>query len=254
MKAALSTTLTFASLLFPFAFFEVHHRGHLGELPHLRPVDAPLFAARDLVEEDAPELLALAAQHELLGEGPGRVDEAEAGVCDDAYAFQGHQRAYDVGEVRGQAERVLVHHLREVVGQLLEVHVAELQVQVVAEEPLDDGAHAPRVYAGLEEVQVYQVLREPFGVAADDVEEGVYHLRLQARRDAADHAEVEEREVARVHHEQVAGVRVCVEEAVFQKLLQVRAHEQAVDLDGRDAPRLQAFQIRHLRAAYELHR
>src|SRR5215211_3091664 len=57
--------------------FEVGLCGELGELPHLRPVDAPLVAPRELVEEDAAELLALALEHELLGVGPGRLEEAE---------------------------------------------------------------------------------------------------------------------------------------------------------------------------------
>src|SRR3954471_20908366 len=105
MKAALSPILTFNFSLL-LAVVQIHLRGHLRELPHLRPVDAPLFAARELVEEEPPELLALAAEHELFGEGLGRVEETEAGVCDDAYAFQSHQRAYDVCEVRRQAERV----------------------------------------------------------------------------------------------------------------------------------------------------
>src|SRR3954471_24818913 len=103
------------------------------------------------------------------------------------------------------------------------------------EETLDDGTDALGVYAGLEEVKINQVLREPLSVSADDVKEGVDHLRLQGGRDAADHAEVEEGHVPGLHHQQVPRVRVGVEEAVFQKLLQVGAHQQAIDLDRRDA-------------------
>ena len=68
------------------------------------------------------------------------------------------------------------------------------------------------------------------------------------------HAEVEEGHAAVVRQEDVAGVRVGVEEPVDDDLVQVRAEELvgqrgAVDVDGR-----QRIEVRDLAALHELHR
>ncbi len=87
--------------------------------------------------------------------------------------------------------------------------------------------------AGFEEIELDQVLRDAGRILADDVEKRIDHLRLQLRRDAADHAEIEKCEPTVVHHEQIAGMRIGVKKAVFEQLLQIGFDQQPVDLSRR---------------------
>ncbi len=76
------------------------------------------------------------------------------------------------------------------------------------------------------------------------MKEGVDHLRLQLRRDAAHHAKVKKREVAGIHHQQISRMRIGVKEPVFQQLLQISANQQPVDFYCRDAARTQRLRGR----------
>src|SRR2546430_11677062 len=132
------------------SLFQVHLSSHLRQLPHLAPFDAAFgVASHDLVEDQFAKELALASEHELFSVGLGRVEEAELRVGDDADAFERHQGADDVGEVGGQTERILVHHVCQIISQLLEVHFAELEIEVMLKESFDDGAHLFRINVGL---------------------------------------------------------------------------------------------------------
>ena len=55
-------------------------------------------------------------------------------------------------------------------------------------------------------------------------------------------------------HQQIAGMRIGVEEAIFQQLLQISANQQAVNFDCRNAARAQPFDVGDLRATNELER
>ena len=52
---------------------------------------------------------------------------------------------HDVRKIRRQAKRIIVHHVREVVGQLLEIDVLEFQIEMKLEHlfdhRLDDARH-----------------------------------------------------------------------------------------------------------------
>ena len=82
---------------------QIHIGGHLGEFPNLRPFDpgCSVLAAGELVEDQIAEVLPFPAQHELFRIGLSCFKEAEAGIGNDADAFERHQRSHDVGEVCG---------------------------------------------------------------------------------------------------------------------------------------------------------
>src|ERR1700752_2471014 len=86
------------------------------------------------------------------------------------------------------------------------------------------------------------------------MEERVDHLCLQLRTDPPNHTEVEERKMPAVHYQQVSRVRVGVEKTVIQQLLEIRADQQTVNFDWRNAIRSQAFEVNHLRATNEIER
>src|SRR5262249_34407985 len=66
-----------------------------------------------------------------------------------------------------------------------------------------------------------KVIYEPAILALDHMQESVHQTLLERRRNATDHSEVEESYPAVRHDAQVTGMRVCVEEAVFEQLPQV---------------------------------
>src|SRR4029079_10576743 len=102
-----------------------------------------------------------------------------------------------------QPERILVHHFRQIVSQLFEVHFAEFQVQIMREQTLDHGPDRLRIDTRFQEVEIDDVLGQAVHVATDYVKERIDHLRLKFRIDPSDHTEVEEREMTAVHDEQV---------------------------------------------------
>src|SRR5205085_10927929 len=115
--------------------------------------------------------------------------------------------------------------------QLLEIHVAQLQAQIAVNQALDDRLEARLLFGRqLDEAEPHHVVNQAGDVALDDVEEGVDQLRLQLDRQAPHHAEVEERQPPVGHDAQVARVRVGMEEAVFEQLLQVSPGQQLDDL------------------------
>ena len=65
--------------------------------------------------------------------------------------------------------------------------------------------------------------------------------------------EVQEDDLRPRADEQVAGMRVGVEEAVAQDLLRVRLHEHSRNVAGIDAGRCQGFAVGDLDAVHELH-
>ncbi len=60
--------------------------------------------------------------------------------------------------------------------------------------------------------------------------------------------------MATIHHEQISRVRISVEEAVFEELLEIRANQHPVDLHGRYAIRAQSFKVNYFRAANKIER
>src|ERR1041385_21976 len=80
---------------------QIHLGSHLRELPNSRPRNSAVavLASGQLVEDQLPEHLALASQHELSRKWLRSLKEIEAGIGDHADAFECHQRAHDVSEI-----------------------------------------------------------------------------------------------------------------------------------------------------------
>jgi hypothetical protein len=66
------------------------------------------------------------------------------------------------------------------------------------------------------------------------VEKCVNHFRLQLRRDAPDHSEIEKRESSVRHHQKISRMRVGVKKSVFEKLFQISANQQTIDFFRRN--------------------
>src|SRR5262245_23169656 len=231
-----------------------HPDRDLRQLPHLVPLDFVILAVDQLLDQQVAELTALALEHELFGVRLGDVEEAEVRVERQADAFERHDRAHHIGEIRRDRERVFVDHVGQLVGQFPEADFAQLQVQVIREELFDHEAYGVPVHIFRQEVEVDHVLSQPLHVAFDDVEEGVDHQTLHPRRDAPDHPEIEEGQPPVIHHSQVPRMRIGMEEAVFEKLFEVSPRNQLDHFRRVDAALGQCFQVQNFGPLYELHR
>src|SRR5215510_1214337 len=111
---------------------------HLRKLPNFLPFDVALLASNHLVRDQAPQVAAFSDEHEPLRIRPSDLEEAKVRIDLRADALERHDRANDVSEARGNPERELVDHVREVEDQLSEIHVAQPQTQITVEQVLDD--------------------------------------------------------------------------------------------------------------------
>jgi hypothetical protein len=99
--------------------------------------------------------------------------------------------------------------------------------------------------------------RKVGGLVAAAVAEREHHLEqllLHARRDARDHAQVEQRDLLVGREEHVAGVRIGVEEAVDEDLLEIRAEELVGDRRPVDLEQRHRADVGDLPAVDEIHR
>src|SRR6266496_687223 len=181
---------------------QIHFRSHLREFPDLAPFDpaVAVLAPRQLVDNELAKVFAFPSQHELFRERLSSLEKAELRIGDNANAFERHQGTHNIREVCRQAERIFVHHFREIIGQLFEIHFAEFEIQVVLKQPFDYRPYSLRIDSRFQEIQVDNVLSQTMHVFANYMKEGINHLRLQLRHDATDHAEIEERQMATVHY------------------------------------------------------
>jgi hypothetical protein len=88
---------------------------------------------------------------------------------------------------------------------------------------------------------------------ADYVKERTCELGLKLHGKPSDHPEIEEGQSAIRHHSQIAGMRVGVEEAVFEQLLQVGAREKPHHFRRVVAGSRELLDVGHLEPIYELH-
>ena len=130
---------------------EIHVRRHLGQLPNLAPLNpvTAVLTAGELVEDQLAKQASLTLEHKLFCIGLRGFEEAKLRIGDDTDSFQSHQRPHNVREIRRQTEGIFIHHLSEVVSQLFEVHLTQLQIQIVFEESLYDGTNCFRIDARL---------------------------------------------------------------------------------------------------------
>src|SRR5215510_3174622 len=161
-----------------------HPDRDLRQFPHLVPLDFVILAVDQLLNQQVAELTALAFEHELFGVRLGHVEEAEVRVERQADAFERHDRAHHVGEIRRDRERVFVDHVGQLVGQFPEADFPQLKVQVIREEFFDHETYGVPVYITRQEVEVDHVLSQAFHVAFEYVEEGVDHQALHMLCDA----------------------------------------------------------------------
>ena len=205
----------------------------------------------DLLGRDVQDLLAGDALEDHVAEHRHTLrDEAAAGGESAGDALGLHQRLDRERQVRVQPQTMHAEHLEPLVGDLAEgrgltlAHVAAHPAHEVPPVPLlvhlagDGDAHAAqrrRHALGAALLRDHHELRQP---------QALLHVQL------AHHAEVDEGEHAGVEvHEQVAGVRVGVEEPVDRELLDERAQRVAGDdlpvepsrLDGLDVADLDAL-------------
>src|SRR5262249_13040684 len=118
-----------------------------------------------------------------------------------------------------------VDHFGEIVSQLLEVHFAQFEIQIVGKETLHHRPHSFRIDSWFQEVQIDDVLTQPLHVTTDHVKERIDHLRLQFRIDPPDHPEVKERQMTAIHYEQIPRMRIRMKETVFEQLLEITANQ-----------------------------
>src|SRR5262245_18022524 len=230
-----------------------HFDRDLRQLPHLVPLDFLILAVNQLLDQHVAELTAFAFEHEFLGVRFGHIKEAEIRVERQADAFESHDRAHHVCEIRRDRERIFVNHIGQLVGQLSEADFAQFQVQIIREELFDHHSYGVTVNCLGEEVEVDHVLSQPFHIALDDVEEGVNHQALHLRRDAPDHPEIEEGQSPVVHQPQIPRMRIGVEKSVFEELLEIGPRNQ-LDYGRRIYAAFgQRLYVQDLGSFYELH-
>ena len=176
-----------------------------------------------------------------------------------AQAAQEAEHAADHHDLRRQLdERVLLQHRHDLVVGLrdrVDVDIARI-----------GGGAQDVARIGVAERHVALLL---IGLGAEaDAAEGIAHLLVIGREDRVDQdpelaaellrqllrlAEVQEHDLRPGPHQQIAGVRVRVEEAVAQDLLRVRLHQHPRHLAAIDACRCQPFAVGDLDAFHELH-
>src|SRR5258705_2380121 len=175
-----------------------------------------ILAARQLIEDQLAKHFSLASQHELFRVRLRSFKKTEFRIGDDADALERHQRAHDVGEVCRQTEWILINHFGKIISQLFKLDLTEFEIQINFKEFFDNRPHSLGINAGLEEVEIDNVLSQAMHVAGDHVKEGVNHLRLQFGSDATDHAKVEECKMSGIQHQQISGMRIGMEKTIFQ--------------------------------------
>src|SRR5215213_3828022 len=122
---------------------------------------------------------AFAPEHELLGVGAGHLEEIEARVHLRADPFKRHDGSNYVSEARGDLERELINDIREVKHQLLELDLPDFKTEIPVEQHLYCGAESGFFFGReLDEAHPDHIAHEAVNVTLDDVEEGIYKLRL----------------------------------------------------------------------------
>ena len=99
-----------------------------------------------------------------------------------------------------------------------------------------------------------QLLGQPLGVELHGAQARAQQVMLREVAHASDHAEVHERDPTAGLDEEVARMRVGVEEAELQQLAQERTHRRLGDATPRDARAVQRREMRDLDALDALER
>ena len=166
-----------------------------------------------------------------------------------------HAEAADHRDVvRRQRERVLVHDVAEAVDDVLEVELGDRRVEHVRQRLAERRGDRRDVLGGRDEAHPLVQLGQRAEVAVDEVDDGLDDRVALRRREEGHHPKVDVREAAVGPHEQVAHVRVGVEEAALQHLPQRALHERVDDVAPLEAVLAQRRAVSQPEAIDPLHR
>ena len=127
----------------------------------------------------------------------------------------------------GQPEPDVARYPSDLEHGLAHLHVPQLGVLVTPHQIGDSAGELRLVEAGPDLAHLQREGHRVVALALADREEQLEEVLLQAGSDPPDHPQVEQSDLPGVGHEHVAGMRIGVEEAVHQDLLEVRAKELA---------------------------
>ena len=218
-----------------------HHRQQLGPgslaLNNRQQTLQPLHPQAALgVEQHLQQLLAhlggVAGQQPPGHVGIGHLQDPEGGIQPHRQPLLAHHRADDQGEARRHPEGVVVHQLREAVGDRLEVEVAHVFADGSTQHLVEGGDDLLEIGAGVEEAQGHEIVGQGAEIAVDQVHHRPGEGEAVGVADRIHHAEIH---VAHMAHgagaarqgEQVAGVGIGVEVAELQQLAQAGNHAGA---------------------------
>ena len=174
----------------------------------------------------------LSPEEEITRIRPRHFHEIEARVHLNADAFKRHQSAHNETEGAGRCNRIFINYISQLVGELFEVHLSEVQIDLALEHIFHKRAELGHIELSMEKAERNEIIYKSAEIALENVEEGRHHLLLQLLRDKSDHAEIEESEPPVVHNKQIARMRICVEEAVLEQLLEIGPMHQLIQLFG----------------------
>ena len=193
--------------------------------------------------------------HQSPGEiGVRRAKDLELWVDAQGDAFKRDQGADDQCVIGRDAEGEFVHHTGHVVGHGLEVHAIDPSFQGLTEHGFECRNNRLEIDVFRQETKGDEVFGELAEIAVHQVHHRLNQSGAGLTADFTHHPEIQIAEPAIRQGQQVARMRVGMEEAVLQQLLQAAVHTDIHHVVGVDAQLTDRIEIGELHPIDPLHR